>query len=104
MYNVYTCTVVCGHIFLQSHKAKGLLDLKQCQAFAVDPTLYGRYGIGYNPCVSYMYMLHADREFAPTADFLAQTVDPRSAQQSKDSADNPWIVLCKPNVFEACHN
>jgi Ras GTPase-activating protein 1 len=25
-----------------SHKAKGLLDLKQCQAFAVDPTLYGR--------------------------------------------------------------
>ncbi|CAI8014996.1 Ras GTPase-activating protein 1, partial [Geodia barretti] len=26
-----------------SHKAKGLLDLRQCQAFAVDPTLYGRY-------------------------------------------------------------
>ncbi|CAI8020154.1 Ras GTPase-activating protein 1, partial [Geodia barretti] len=26
-----------------SHKAKGLLDLRQCRAFAVDPTLYGRY-------------------------------------------------------------
>ena len=39
---------------VQSHKAKGLLDLKQCQAFAVDPTLYGRYCVGlcvYMVCV-----------------------------------------------------
>ncbi|CAI8033494.1 Ras GTPase-activating protein 1 [Geodia barretti] len=28
-----------------SHKAKGLLDLRQCQTFAVDPTLYGRNGV-----------------------------------------------------------
>ena len=28
---------------LQSHRSKGLLDLKQCRVYAVHPSLYGRY-------------------------------------------------------------
>ncbi len=43
----YTCvadTKVTPHVVSppQSHRAKGLLDLKQCRVYAVHPSLYGR--------------------------------------------------------------
>ena len=45
-------------------------------------------------------MLHANNEFAPSADFVAQSVDPRFAQKSSDSAHKPWIVLSTAQTFD----
>ena len=49
-YVVYYITCVTKYsinvsifVYMQSHRARGLLDLRQCRVYTVHPSLFGRY-------------------------------------------------------------
>ncbi|CAI8033497.1 Ras GTPase-activating protein 1 [Geodia barretti] len=67
-----------------SHKAKGLLDLRQCQTFAVDPTLYGRYAC-------YIFLASRKASCALTARYAARI-----------SLANPKLGRSRSTMFNIC--
>ena len=50
-----------------------------------------------------MYMLHANRGFASSVDFVVQSVDPRFAQKSSDRAHKPWTVHSTTQLTSDVH-